>query len=353
MNDNQSQELTAVGLDIGTGFTKVSGNGNRAIFPSLYSCEYSTTISTVTDMEKRLNPEDGTQKKQDSTQKKLREHVGSKAIIAGNTKNGILVRPIKFGMPYNARGFERLVTEALRCIGIKDPAKTVMVVGITFDAGKQRNMVMNVINSKFKPFKCLVIPQVFGTLAFTKRTKENCVIINIGHGTTEIARIKSGRLECVTIPKATEFVTSQLSSSSSSSYLERQSYTDYERLFADNQGMAKRLGELLATHICDSVGRMNIEEDDQVLIAGGGSQIPGITEAITRILGKEVAVVDEPVMSNVIGLEQKGIEYIQNISGNISGNTTQETAGESKVEALPVPPTTSPSNDQRSESNHV
>jgi cell division ATPase FtsA len=158
------------------------------------------------------------------------------------------------------------------------------------------------------------------------KLEKNSIVINIGHGTTEIVQMKNGKITSNSIPKATEFVTSQLSTSTSQRY----SYTNCEQLFAKNPTMTKRLGELLAAHICDYVGRMDIDETDEIVLSGGGSQIPGMIDTMSKILGKEITVVGNPVMSNVIGLEQKGLEIkakyqkIENIDDKDNNNNMKK-----------------------------
>ena len=143
---------------------------------------------------------------------------------------------------------------------------------------------------------CAVIPQVIGTLVSCGR--ESGMVINIGHGTTEIISVHGGSADGISIPKASDFVISQISRRNSKS-----AYVDHEDLFAKNATAIGRLVPMLAAHIADEVVR--IGSPDEVVLAGGGSLIPGMADALSKAVGCSVIPVDDPVMCNAVGFEAK------------------------------------------------
>ncbi len=294
--------MKAVGLDVGTGFTKVSALGRTAMFPSLYACKYSNQKGI---------------ENAGSEKKIMLEEVGENASEIGRSRDGILIRPVKYGVPYNDRGFAMLAKEALAKVGIKEYSDVSIAVGVTFDARESRSKIQKIVNSKIRPARCVVIPQAFGTMLSCD--KKFGTVINIGHGTTEIIHIDYGGIDGISIPKASEFVISQLAKKS-----RRDSYVNYKELFQTDIKMTERLVRMLAEHIADEVVRMNVT--GEIILAGGGSQMPHMKEALEKILGRELTVPEDPVFSNARGLEKIAA------SGSTGGNDVEQKAKPSAVE---------------------
>lgn len=284
-----------VGLDIGTGFTKASGNGRRSMFPSLYSCILPSGIRDVRELDGGQRPVRG-----------LVEEVGLRAQKLSLNKNAVLVRPVKHGMPYMRRGYSRLAAAAVSGLGIRDTRRTVVCAGITYDMHDQRNAVKGILQKAIPGASVVVAPQALGTLMSAGRSEGT--VVNIGHGTTEILQVRNGTADGVSIPKASEFVTGQLAGSRA----DRMAYTRYDTLFAKNQSDTRKLVALLAEHVADELVRMDYED---VILAGGGSAIPGMADALRKIIGRDVVPVDDPVMSNAVGLERKAAEVARRMSG--------------------------------------
>ena len=64
---------------------------------------------------------------------------------------------------------------------------------------------------------------------------------------------------------------------------------------------------LLASLIADEAGRMGAAGD--VVLAGGGSPIAGMADALGGALGANIIAVDDPVMSNAAGFEAKAVAF--------------------------------------------
>lgn len=351
--------MVAVGLDVGSGWTKVSALGRQAMFPSLYSCTYAPG-SGDDDVLMRAG-EKGAPKAV------LRDAVGDDAAVMATGRFATLIRPVKHGVPHDGRGYSRLAAEAIRAVGIDDPENAVICAGVPYDARNDRERIKKLIVAAVKPAYCLVLPQAYGTLKACGR--RSGTIVNIGHGTTEIMRAGPEGMYAVSIQKASEFVLQQLAQRQRRSG--RDAYTNHEAILGDDPKMTARLVELLATHIADEVqqfgplppaprpkadsgagadapagsdkprdgqaaqspqapsdgqpagtkpgiamsgqlsqhllqpGGAPLPAEADILLSGGGSLLPGMAEALEKALGGavSVAVVDRASYSNAIGLE--------------------------------------------------
>ena len=220
----------------------------------------------------------------------------------GGSRNGILIRPVKHGVPHDTHGFALLAKEAIKKAGIEDAGNCGIAVGITFDAKGARKKIQSIINGKLKPALCVVLPQAYGTLVSCG--KKHGTVINIGHGTTEIIHIGAGGIEGTSIDKASEFVTMQLAKKA-----KREAYLNYKSLFEEEPVQTAKLSELLARHIADEVSRMSIQGD--IILAGGGSMIPNMKESLEKLLDRTLVTLDDPVYSNARGLEKLAIDAIK------------------------------------------
>ena len=287
--------LVAVGLDIGTGWTKVSALGRRAMFPSLYSCTYAPGAGDD-DVIKGAG-EKGRPKAV------LRDAVGEDATAMAAGRFATLIRPVKHGVPHDGRGYSRLAAASLRAIGIDDPGRAVICAGVPYDARGDRDRIWKLIVAAAKPAYCMVIPQAYGTLKACGLKAGT--VVNIGHGTTEIMRVGREGLYGTSIQKASEFVLQQLAQRHGRAG--RDAYIEYEKALREEPKMTARLVDLLAVHIADEVQQFGATGDESagIILSGGGSRMPGMPEALAKALrgGVEVRTVDEPSYSNAIGLE--------------------------------------------------
>ena len=211
-------DVVSVGLDIGTGYTKVSGGKRSAVFPTLCAMAQAKSVRDVEDMDVSADGGSG-----------IVERVGNDAVGLDLRREWIMVRPVRHGLPYDRRGYAIVARHALKLIGVK-PERSVICAGVTYDAKKYRGVVRNIIMS-LKPVSCAVIPQVIGTLVSCGR--ESGMVINIGHGTTEIISVHGGSADGISIPKASDFVISQISRRNSKS-----AYTAETKFVYENQAFA-------------------------------------------------------------------------------------------------------------------
>ena len=263
-----------VGLDVGTGFVKVSGNGKRVRFPSLYSCGYVDDGSPA-DVPGR---------------QAVTEVVGFDAARMEDARNSILVRPVRGGVPFHDRGFAALILHAIKSVGITADAESHIAVGIPYGAREYRRRIEKFVASS-SGGRVTVVPQAYGTLLACG--KKYGTVINIGHGTTEILAVTKSAREGRSVPRAGEFVTGQLDA-------KRAGYVNYKRLISENQARTTRLVSMLVDHIADEISQM-ISGD--VILSGGGSTLPGLRELLEKSLDTKMILPDDPVFSNAIGLE--------------------------------------------------
>ena len=298
--------LVAVGLDVGTGWVKVSALGRTAMFPSLYSCTYAMGAGDE-DVIKGAG-EKGRPKAV------LRDAVGEAATAMAAGRSAILIRPVKHGVPHDGRGYSRLAAEAMRAVGIDDPGRAVICAGVPYDARADRERIRKLVAAAVRPADCMVLPQAYGTLKACGLKAGT--VVNIGHGTTEIMRVGPEGMYGVSIQKASEFVLQQLAQRSG--WTGRDSYTEYDKVLAGDPKMTARLVELLAVHIADEVQHFDVGttgDAPEIILSGGGSRMPGMAEALSKALGGAIAVrmIDEPSYSNAIGLELMARERFKEV----------------------------------------
>ena len=93
---------------------------------------------------------------------------------------------------------------------------------------------------------------------------------------------------------------------------DRAVYVDHASLLEANGSAAKRLMALLAPHMADEAVRMGAAGD--IMLAGGGSLIPGMADALGGALGAGIVTVDDPVMSNAAGFEAKAAAFADRLA---------------------------------------
>ncbi len=227
--------------------------------------------------------------------------VGKKALSIGSNRYGSVTRPVRGGLPHDAEGFGMLVKEAFLQIKA-EPSESYIVSGIPYDPHEpsstrkqKRDLVTRIITSAVKPHGVHIIPQAYGTLKACQ--KKAGTVINIGHGTTEIISIAEGGYpDGFSIDRAASFVTSQLDGGS-----RRESYVDHTKMFKSDPAATERLTMMLSRHIADDVARLKTVPP--IILAGGGSQIPGMRKHFEDVLQSSVEVPENPIYANAMGYE--------------------------------------------------
>ena len=151
----------------------------------------------------------------------------------------------------------------------------------------------------------VVIPRAVGTPVSCGR--RGGTAINIGHGTTEIMNIRSGGVDGVSLEKAADLVVSQVSRRT-----DKGAYVGYAGLFEAKAPAVRKLVSLLAAYTTGGAARMGMH--DGVVLAGGGSQMPGMGEALGSAMKRRIITVDDPVMSNAIGFEAKAASIVARLA---------------------------------------
>lgn len=276
--------MVSIGLDVGTGFVKCVSDYGSVIFPSLFAYR---------DMGKW-----------EESQGRI-EAVGTKAREFSKYPDAVIIRPVSEGRPIDQRGFEALVSEAINrvCrIGLqqnnldgKYDSEISIIVGLPYDARKEKTRLRRIIENKIHLKKCGVVPQVAGTLI--DMNKKDAIIMSIGQGTTEIVVFDNqDPIIGVSLPQATDFITQGLGEFS---YLQASTFTKQKSEIRKN---VAKLTDILSNKLFNIMSSLDEKNHYDVVVSGGGIMIPGMKRSLERKLKMEIQVPKIPIMSNAIGL---------------------------------------------------
>ena len=269
---------------MGTGFVKCVSDYGHVIFPSLFAYR---------DMGKW-----------EKSQGRI-EAVGKQAREFSKYPDAVIIRPVSEGRPINQRGFEALVSEAINrvCrIGLqqnnldnKYNSEISIIVGLPYDARKEKTRLRKTIENKIHLKKCGIVPQVAGTLI--EMNKKDAIIMSIGQGTTEIVVFDNqDPIIGVSLPQATDFITQGLGEFS---YLQASTFTKQNSEIRKN---VAKLTDILSNKLFNIMSSLDEKDHYDVVVSGGGIMIPGMKISLQRKLKMEIQVPKIPIMSNAIGL---------------------------------------------------
>ncbi|MBI1664012.1 MAG: rod shape-determining protein [Nitrosopumilus sp.] len=278
--------MVSIGLDVGTGFVKCVSDYGSVIFPSLFAYR---------DMGKW-----------EESQGRI-EAVGKEAREFSKYPDAVIIRPVSEGRPIDQRGFEALVYEAINrvCrIGLqqnnldnKYDSEISIIVGLPYDARKEKTRLRRIIENKIQLKKCGVVPQVAGTLI--DMNKKDAIIMSIGQGTTEIVVFDDqDPIIGVSLPQATDFITQGLGEFS---YLQASTFTKQNSEIRKN---VAKLTDILSNKLFNIMCSLDEKNHYDVVVSGGGIMIPGMKISLQRKLKMEIQVPKIPIMSNAIGLHK-------------------------------------------------
>ncbi len=272
--------MTAIGLDIGTGFVKCVSDGTKIKFPSLYAYRQPATWED---------------------RKGVIEAVGYDAVKLSENPDAVVIRPVMQGRPVNEKGFERLAKKAVElavqkgtAIGQEGPAGLCIVVGLPYEARVHSGSIKRIILRLFRPRDCRVVPQVLGTLVDVQLS--DAIVVSIGQGTTEMVAFRDSMpIKGVSIHHAVNDISSRLGGG-------KTSYLD-DDIFADSR--VKPLVGMLADSIVDDLHAIRQDLAGlPVVVSGGGILIPKLKDAIESRLAHDIIIPQDPIMSNAAGLFQ-------------------------------------------------
>lgn len=277
--------MVSIGLDVGTGFVKCVSDYGSVIFPSLFA--YRDT-GKWEDSQGRI------------------EAVGKQAREFSKYPDAVIIRPVSEGRPIDERGFEALVSEAInRVCSIKLNYKNIVdgerdseigiIVGLPYDARKDKSRLRKIITKRIHPKKCGVVPQALGTLI--DMNKKDAIIMSIGQGTTEIVAFDdSAPVFGTSISQATDFITLGLGEFS---YLQASIFTKHKPEIRKN---VAKLTDILSNKLIGFMSQLDDKSHYDVIVSGGGIMIPGMKESLERKLGRKIEIPKIPIMSNAVGL---------------------------------------------------
>lgn len=273
--------MTAIGLDVGTGFVKCVSDSKRIKFPSL--CAYRQHAVW-------------------ENKKGRIEAVGEEALRIARYPDSVVIRPVMLGRPIHERGFEGLVKKALDLVLQNNDAmgkeaelaRSCIAIGLPYDARPHAQSIQKMITRLFHPKRCDIVPQVLGTLIDVNLP--SAIIVSIGQGTTEIVAFQEySAIRGTSVHHAVNDISSKVSSSKTA-YLNESIFTDPK---------VGPLVAMLADSILDDLNGMRQDlEDLPVVVSGGGILVPKLKETIESRLVHGIIIPQDPVMSNALGLHK-------------------------------------------------
>lgn len=299
--------VRVVALDIGSGYTKCFDGNQRIVFPSVYSYRQPGLWE---DREGTI------------------EAVGEQALAIAQHPNAVTLYPVIDGRPQH-QAFIKLAEEALRSLKIHFYEDVCLVTGLPYETGKQdRERIKELLEDKLRLNQLAVYPQAVGTLF--DLDLQSAIVINIGHGTTEIAVIeKLNVLGGMSEPLASDYILSSLSNTiqakcgfkpiTDSLVALVSGKTDTITAFGKSPVQRKDLNSQLQNavdHLVEKIGYntrylltqlpSNLECTKTIALSGGGSLIKGMRESMERQLACSVVTPSEPIFSNVLGFYKMG-----------------------------------------------
>ncbi|MDE1863323.1 MAG: hypothetical protein KGI33_10485 [Thaumarchaeota archaeon] len=267
--------MTAIGLDVGTGFVKCVSDAKRIRFPSLYAYRLPHAW--------------------EKEQRKV-EGVGDAAAAMLHDPDTISISPVMYGRPVNEEAFSKLVREAVTlttdsrdALG-ENPPQMAFAVGLPYEAKSSLGAIQKMITRLYKPIACDVVPQALGTIVCQSMT--DGIVVSIGRGTTEIVAFLGNEAKW---GQSHHHAVGYISSKIGGEY----SYLD-DTIFAS--GESAKLVSALADYIINRIqASRQIFPSLQVIVSGNGILIPGM-EQVIRSRIDDIIIPQDPVMSNAIGL---------------------------------------------------
>jgi len=300
--------VRVVALDIGSGYTKCFDGNQRIIFPSVYSYLWEDKEGLV-------------------------EAVGEKALEIAQDSNVLTFYPIVEGMP-QPEPFFKLTEGALHRLRIHSCEDVCLITGLPYETGEDdRERIEKLLKDKLHLREVIFYPQAAGTLF--DLGLESATVINIGHGTTEIAVIEKHNVVCgISEPLASDYIVTSLSNfirskhglepttDSLTAFISERidAITAFEKNFVHRKGADTQIQSVVDQTVVDYLAEKiandarhlltqlspNLDCATPIVLSGGGSLIAGIREAIDRELNCKLLVPSDPIFSNVLGFYKMG-----------------------------------------------
>jgi len=276
-----SENMVAVGLDMGTSYVKCVFDNGQISFPSLYA--YAKRPIWEND-------------------ETLRFGVGDEALKVAAYSNSVVIRPIVEGRPIHKKGVEEMVREVKRRIDEKLPSKennrvSTIVVGLPDQAEEYRQTLNDIINDTLNPEKCVVVQQGIGTMEYLG--KKGATVMDIGQGTTEIAAIENMQvMYAQSVMHGCDFITSDLGEFA---FLDLKVYEKYKN---EIKSRVEMLADILSNRleVFMSTLKPMYEYSRTVILSGGGVLVPELKDELKKRIKVNVEISDNPVMGNAEGL---------------------------------------------------
>ena len=268
-----------MGLDLGTGFVKCVSDYGSVRFPSVYAKQACGSWS-----------------------EKTTEAVGDTAARMIDGMGVSAIRPILRGRPDSRyqRQAALLIQESLRLsyrmakMPVNADEKIRIAVGLPYYAFDVRQFMGRLLKKTLNIETCVVAAQASGTLV--DLNLESGLVVSIGQGTTEMVVIDDFEVMDGNSSRwASDYITKKLG---------RFAHLDVD-LLQKNKTTCIKYAKILAENLALEIREMADSHNNRYSLAlsGGGLLIPGVRDELaSRLGGLDVAVPDDPVMSNARGL---------------------------------------------------
>lgn len=305
--------VRVIGLDIGSGYTKAYSGQQMVVFPSIYSSRMPGLWEDQT---------------------RILEGVGEKALEIAKHPTAITLYPLIDGKIQHGT-YAKLAKEALRQLQVHFYEDVVLITGLPFESSKDdRDKIKSILKENLRLLEIAVYPQATGTL-FNINTK-SATVANIGHGTSEIAAFENlTLLGGLSEPLASDYILAALGNNIQSKYGFKPTTNNLIALvsgrISELSTFEKRtvhrsdIEDIILSAVSQLTDKLvydirallaqlppNLECYRQVVLAGGGSLISGLREAVEKELSCQVIVPSDPMFSNVLGFFEMGKRLYEN-----------------------------------------
>jgi actin-like ATPase involved in cell morphogenesis len=204
-----------------------------------------------------------------------------------------------------------------------------LVTGLPYETGKEdRDQIKNLLKDKVHLSEIAVYPQAVGTLFDLEL--QSATVINIGHGTTEIAVIeKLNMLTGLSEPLASDYVLTSVSNLIQSKHGFKPTTDSLVAFISGKIDLITAFGkdpvyrkdidaqlQSVVDHLVEKIAYdaryiltqlpSNLECTKTIVLSGGGSLIEGMRETVQQQLNSNVLTPPDPIFSNVLGFYKMG-----------------------------------------------